>query len=550
MALAFIMQRHCSAFSDPTFYHTPMNKPFSVTRRLAWFAILVVCGFSLFGASFVVAQPAVVIPVNPTNDFEKVDVQKILAELPTGERWLSHLKDDLLPFWTMPSALGVPLGNFPTYRCNDGSLVDPLHPCPEIKNADPSIVKLNRDYVRAKSRQIFAYGVAYHLTGEEKYLIYAKAGADWLLTHAIDTTGGGAYSWFENGKGEPAVLQRTSQDMAYAVSGIGFLYYLTHDQRYLDAVVYLKQHIFSTYFDRSWGILRWVREKSVDGDSPDQKELVSQLDQIYGYLLWTDMAVEDPRLRKEWADDLEMLASAMREQFWGDTYGLYWGAITTTASRNLGTDHTDFGHSIKTLWLTYRVGMLTGDQGLIEFSKPRMYKIIERAYIPSTGSWALGFKPVSPGSSLMTLNPDKEWWSLAELDQTTATLALVDPVFASVLPRTYDYWFKYMVDHEHGEIWHMVKASDNKPDLTVPKQHSWKNAFHSFEHALIGYLTAQQLHGEPIVLHYAFSHTPDRDSIKPYFYFGEITSMKEEAPFKDPGLSAFHPTEVIFTALR
>ena len=33
-----------------------------------------------------------------------------LTSLPTGARWLEHLNNDLLPFWTMPSALGNPLG--------------------------------------------------------------------------------------------------------------------------------------------------------------------------------------------------------------------------------------------------------------------------------------------------------------------------------------------------------------------------------------------------------------------------------------------------------
>ena len=518
--------------------------------RLRFLAGVLACGlFSVLPLARA-DVPSVVIPVDVSSEFTKIDLQKALRDLPSGERWLTHLNDDLLPFWTTPEALGTPLGNFPTYRCNDGSLVDPAALCPEIKNADPAIVNLSRDYVRSKSRQIFAYGVAYHLTGEEKYLLYARAGAEWLLANAIDHKDGGAYSWFEKGVGGPAVGQRTSQDLAYAVTGIAFLHYLTHDPRYLDAMVALKDHIFKTYYDSSWDLLRWVREANSDGDKPDQKELVSQLDQIYGYLLWSTLAVENPRLRAEWERDLKKISLAMREQFFGDTYGLYWGAITRTETRDLGTGHTDFGHSIKTLWLTYRVGLLTGDAGLVEFAKPRMYDIIKRAYLPETGSWARGFKPVAPGSDRWTIDPDKEWWSLAELDQTTATLALVDPGFIAILPHTYDYWFKYMVDHQHGEIWHMVLAADNKPDLTVPKQHSWKNAFHSFEHALIGYLTTQQLHGQPIVLHYAFAQKPAPGTVQPYLYFAEVQSMKSGAPFKDASLRAYKPTEVIFTSLR
>src|SRR5207253_2791145 len=91
--------------------------------------------------------------------------------LPSASAWLAHLNRDLLPFWTMPAALGVPIGNFPTFRCNDGARFDRAKPCPELALADPWIrEELDRDYVRMKSRQVYAYGVAYHLTGDEKML--------------------------------------------------------------------------------------------------------------------------------------------------------------------------------------------------------------------------------------------------------------------------------------------------------------------------------------------------------------------------------------------
>jgi mannose/cellobiose epimerase-like protein (N-acyl-D-glucosamine 2-epimerase family) len=494
------------------------------------------------------------IPVNPENQFNIVDVEAVIEALPNGDRWIRHVKEDLLKFWAMDTALGVPLGNFPTYRCNNGALYNAEAPCPELQNADPGIVKLDRDYTRAKSRQVFAYGIAYHLTGNETYLRYAVSGGNWLIEHALDDAG--AASWFTEGVAQPSDLQRTSQDMAYAVSGLAFLYYLTRDNQYLDRVIALKKHIFNTYFDPGWGLLRWVREKNMDGDNPDQKELVSQLDQVYGYLLWTTMALPEGELKQAWLNDLHKLASAMRDQFFGETYGLYWGAITDMELRNLANyqnqenPHTDFGHSIKTLWLTYRIGMLTGDPSLVNFARPHMYTILQRAYIPETGSWARGFKPQTENSHTWVLDPNKEWWSLAELDQTSATLALVDPIFARVLPHTYAYWFQHMVDKEHGGIWHMVNAADNQPDLSFPKQHSWKNAFHVFEHALIGYLTAQQLHDEPIVLHYAFRQEVADSEIKPYLYFGEVTEQKPTGAFTADLVKDYIPTAVTFDSLH
>ncbi|MFM7365352.1 MAG: hypothetical protein ACKO11_12835, partial [Cuspidothrix sp.] len=38
----------------------------------------------------------------------------IINAVPKGDRWLKHLNEDLLPFWTQNTALGEN-GNFPTY---------------------------------------------------------------------------------------------------------------------------------------------------------------------------------------------------------------------------------------------------------------------------------------------------------------------------------------------------------------------------------------------------------------------------------------------------
>src|SRR5208283_98536 len=102
--------------------------------------------------------------MNPAVSIQYFDIENLLRDLPRGDRWITHLKEDLLPFWIMPSALGDPVGNFPTYRNNDGSLVDPNNLQPEFQHVVPGVVWLNRDHVRAKSRQCFAYGVAYHMT--------------------------------------------------------------------------------------------------------------------------------------------------------------------------------------------------------------------------------------------------------------------------------------------------------------------------------------------------------------------------------------------------
>jgi mannose/cellobiose epimerase-like protein (N-acyl-D-glucosamine 2-epimerase family) len=464
------------------------------------------------------AQP---MPAEP-----RVDVAALLKTLPDGQRWLDHLNQDLLPFWTMPEALGNPIGNFPTYRCNDGSLFNPAKPCPELADPDPSvagIIKLDRDYTRMKNRQVFAYGIAYHLTGNPEYLRLAKAGTDWLRRNAIERKNGrilGAYTYFSEPGHVPGpdIAQRTSQDLAYAATGLGFYYYLTRDPAVLKDVVALKDYIFRTYYDSGRDILTWVKVPSPDGDKTNQLELVGQLDQVYAYMMWLTPTLPEP-LRTQWKTDLQHLARIMVGQFFSPRESMMWGAITDTATRRLGTDHTDFGHTVKTLWLIYEIGKLNDDAALMDFGRVHAARILERAYIERTGSWARRIDAQGK------LDEDKEWWILCELDQVAGTLGLLDPGYARYLPRTYDYYFTYMVDHEHHEVWHWVNAVDDQPNRRIPKQHSWKNSLHSFEHALVGYMVGQQMHAEPVTLYFAFSRLPPEDRIAPYFFQGKVNSV-------------------------
>jgi len=465
--------------------------------------------------------------------------------LPNGKAWQAHLKNDLLPFWDTDTALGDPVGNFPTYRCNDGSLYDPLGPCPELEHADPGIVNLARDYVRAKSRQVYAYGVAYNMTGDKKYLDYAKAGVDFLRDYAIDRIHGGAYTYFET-KADGTVVpgpepeHRISQDMAYAVSGLGFFYYLTRDPDILDDILELKNYIFETYYDRGLDMLTWIEEE-FEGNSPDRKELVAQLDQIYGYMLWLAPTLPEP-IQSEWKDELVHLAHIIIEQFYTDDKNLFWGAVTSSGVKQYGMPHTDFGHSIKTFWLIYAIGKLTDNIDLTLFAEERIPKLLELAYIPETGSWGRSIEADG------TFNANKEWWILAELDQTAATFGLIDPDYAKYLPHTYNYWFTYIVDHENKGVWHGVSAANNQPDAT-PKQHSWKNAFHSFEHALVAYLTTQQLYGKPSTLYFAFKEVPDETQIQPYLYHGKVKEMTQMCSGNEP-LPDYQKYKVVFSDIR
>jgi mannose/cellobiose epimerase-like protein (N-acyl-D-glucosamine 2-epimerase family) len=450
------------------------------------------------------------------------------------------LKEDLLPFWTKPTALGQPLGNFPTYRNNDGSPFNPAHPTPEFQHLVDGIVFQERDHVRAKSRQCFAYGIAYHMTGEEVYLEYAKAGVRFLLQHAIDPAGG-AYSYFTGpgAKPGPDPAYRTSQDLAYFLAGPGFLYYLTRDRDIEAKILEVHDYIWFHYYDSGADMFRWVLADTPDGDKQSQLEIVAQLDQIYGYMMLITSCLPEPH-QTVWKERLLKLAHILMDRFYSPRTEMFWGAVTNTVDKRWATPHTDFGHSVKTFWLISLIGSLTDDYEMFVSAQRRAAQILDIAYLPNSGSWGRRYKPDG------LLDEDKEWWIHCELDQVAGALALNDPAYLRYVVRTYDYWFKYFVDHTHNEIWPMLSCANNQPVEGFPKQHSWKNAFHSFEHALLGYIFAQQLHGEPATLHYAWQNSPQKRQIAPYFYQAAVLDINESVS----GASGLKQQKVRFTTIH
>ncbi len=89
-----------------------------------------------------------------------------------------------------------------------------------------------------------------------------------------------------------------------------------------------------------------------------------------------------------------------------------------------------------------------------------------------------------------------------------------------------------------------MNAITNKPVGSMPKALSWKSAYHSFEHALVGYFTSQQLVSKPVTLYYAFVAPPAPADIHPYF-FGAAHETAETTT--DQGITVY---KITFTGVH
>ena len=460
-------------------------------------------------------------------------------QLPPGERWLAHLHDDLLPFWNLPDAWGRPRGNFPTFRCNDGHRLNVARPCPELAQAPAWMqAEQGRDYIRMQARQTYFYGVAFHLTGDPKMLALARDGVTFLRRQNLDAASGSAVTWRESGRAGPPELQRTTQDLAYAQLGMAMYWYLTRDEAVLKDILRLKEHIFARYWDPKRNALRWtVEDDPALGEASSQRqELVAQLDQVNAYMLLLAPLLPEPH-RSAWTADLVLLARLMVRDYWAPGQQLFRGTLPLAEAQMLGSRHVDFGHSAKALWMIERIGRLAGEPDLVAFATAQGQHLLQRAYLEDSGSWAS--RPRADG----TLDEGKEWWIYAELDQLAATLALADPAPTRYLVRSTRFWLAHQVDPVGHEVWGWVDADGAARPGSV-KIHPWKSGYHSAEHALVNYLTAQSLQRRPAVLYFAFA---DAAAARPYFFAASETSRRSE-PL--PGFAPLRRVRVEFSDLR
>lgn len=461
---------------------------------------------------------------------KKYDVQKLVKNLTEPFVWRDHIENDLMKFW-MKDATELQGGLFPTYLTNEGFRLpaDPDQWPEEIRAAlanedTKGLITPEYNYVRAHSRLTYAYGIAFHVTGKEKYLEQCKKGVQALIGAMDGNHGMFTIQEKSTGKWGQARQERTSQDLAYGLIGFCMYYFLTHDETVLHHIIKIKDYIFDTYFDKGKGYFTWLPKENRD----NSVEIVAQLDQIYAYMLFVTPSLPEP-YQSEWKSDLKNIANILIYRFYSERYEFFWGQNTDASVHQLGRDHTDFGHSVKTMWLILRIGVLLNDMTYVIFAREKIDKILKEAYIARDKCWGRRFDEEGK------MDKDKEWWILAELDQAAAILSLNDPSYLQYLNHTYNYWFRYMVDHENGEIWHMVNGDTNEPVLSYPKAHSWKTSLHSFEHALFGYMTSSQVKGEDFDLYYAFSKEEEAKEAAPYIFLANPVSetFYEELPFME-----------------
>lgn len=445
------------------------------------------------------------------------------ADQPDPTRWLTHLNDDLLPFWTSPEAVGDPEGRFPGWRCADGSLPVAGTACGGI-----SVNRSGQTFrsVVAQSRQTYSYGIAFHLTGNTTYLDLAQAGSDRLFDEFLntDTNLFNERIFDSDGRVTPANSQPyNGVRQAYGLIGPTLLYYLTGDAELGTRIVGVSKEIQKQF---AVGETGGYRRSSTSAEvSP---RLVDHLDQLNAYQVM--LAQQGPVAERA---DLVQSAARTARYIIDNFSDPVTGILKQNSEDPAGTlNGASLGLSAKAVWFIDQIGKLTDDPGLSRFAQTSAKRLLGVAQNEEADTWYTNYDENGEPTGTAI------WWEHAELSQYLGSLAIEDARYREAVDAANAFWFESFVDEGFGGIFPEVDFLTGDGLLSGPKHWEFQAGFHSFEHAFVSFLAEAGRSGSTVDLYFARDGGL-ADLVLPYgFEAGEISELSALAtlgPFAAAG---------------
>lgn len=415
--------------------------------------------------------------VNPAPDLER---------FMTGDYWKQQAIDEIIPFW------------IPTIDEKDGGFFTAINRDGTIDSG--SLPK----YPRMISRLVYGFCSAYLLSGDEKYLDFAKHGFTYLQEYGWDKTYGGWYNELQYNT--PTVPIKDLFSETYGNLGPIFYYFVTGNNEALKLVE--KTH--SLMKDKAWDNEYQGYFDTVNRDwsvSQTDKSFNSQIDTATAYLCYYYLNTKDPKL----LSDLKDIGNVIINHMYDPENGYIRAHFSQTwdfRDSYLGPKQIDIGHNLKTAWVLLRIYQLTEDTRYLDYAQKLAAKIIKTGWDDKYGGWYFS----KPYDSQARTDSEKQkcWWTQTEgnfMMLNLYSLTKDQRYLDYYLKNTY-FWDRYLMDHQYKEVFAYVKRN-GKP-INGLKGDLYKSAYHSMENALLNYLYVQlYVRKEPAKLYFNLSAAAD-----------------------------------------
>lgn len=393
------------------------------------------------------------------------ELERFLAEV--RPQMLKHLEDDILPYWLLPSMLGDPIGNFPTYASQSG-ISDDTKP----------------RYVRMHGRQTYAYLASYFMLKRRELLEYGLAGIERLEKY--ENPHGGYFSQVKS-DGEILPTPITIQDQCYSAFPYIMAYRVTGDRRHLDKVWQFIEfidkgpycHSDGTYCD---SLMPDLRTKA-SCETPTMN-IVSVIDFVNLILIPAIRVTPIAEVTQKRIDVLIRWTDLLVRDFWGS--GIFWNDKFNRDDWQ--AKHVDFGHTSKSYGIIFKTNRLLATMGLNKRHNEIVahYPVLVRASSTERIGWLTDFDSSATTFRRMNL----QWWRHILVNQTVCHYASQYGGLVPYLANGVRAWFACdYVDRTRTcrgirDGLNLDGKLISNDDNIACKANLWKNAYHEVEHVL------------------------------------------------------------------
>jgi mannose/cellobiose epimerase-like protein (N-acyl-D-glucosamine 2-epimerase family) len=396
---------------------------------------------------------------------------------------------------------------------------------------DGTKVSSSRQEAATLSRTVYGFATAYLLTGEDRHLLAAERGTDYLREHFRHLDGAGRFvCWHhavdvQDGRKGTVLASQCGEDSGtipayeqiYALTGPVQTYRITGDPRILDDAQRTVDLFTGTFRDEvHGGFFSHADPVSLDprdpalGPNRARKNWNSIGDHAPAYLVNLWLATGDPRLEKLLADIADMIVERFPDPASPFVHERFHEDWTPDTGWGWQRDRAIVGHNLKIAWTLARIHQLRPDARYVALARRIADAMPEVALDRQRGGWYdVMARSRAPGEDFhrVVWHDRKAWWQQEEaiLAYLLLGCAFGDESYRKQARESIAFYNTWFPDHDAGGVYFSVLA-DGLPYLMGPERLKGSHAmagYHSFELCYVATVYSSLfLHNRPLDLHF------------------------------------------------
>jgi len=381
----------------------------------------------------------------------------------------------------------------------------------------------------SQTRQGYGFTRAFMLTGDEKYLTYAKSALDFLTSYGWDKTNGGWYcfaksdgtlddgQWWNPNTGKWGFQQH------YALVGIIANYEATRDasiKSWMDKGI---NALYTNMWDSRSGYEGYYTDTDLNWSNKRGKGFTPTVDAITTNAELSYLVTQNPEYKArlfELADNITekfipTMSNPQVKVLYPEDFDANWVPSLSSGG--------SIGHFIKTAWVLGRAYLC--DTSKTQY-RDAAIKILNETWTFKNGTSAIWdhinggpFNAISVSTGLQNLtnNNDnsKDYWTVEQgfTGPMINYYITRNPIYLQMADESMDFFMNHMVDKVNGEIFSQTDPAGTTVRNST-KGDDFKASYHSIEMGYYGYLYSNlyYLH-QPASLYYKFEPTGEARNI-------------------------------------